>query len=117
MRQIPNMVVMAPKDENELRQMVFSAVEYNCPCSIRYPRGNACGVPIEEDVEILPLGKGEILQDKENATVAIIAVGSMVKEAMVASEKLSLENINCSVINARFIKPLDEELILNIVKK
>ena len=60
MRQIPNMVVMAPKDENELRQMVFSAVEYNCPCSIRYPRGNACGVPIEEDVEILPLGKGEI---------------------------------------------------------
>ena len=52
MRQIPNMVVMAPKDENELRQMVFSAVEYNCPCSIRYPRGNACGVPIEEDVEI-----------------------------------------------------------------
>ena len=75
MRQIPNMVVMAPKDENELRQMVFSAVEYNCPCSIRYPRGNACGVLIKEDVEILPLGKGEILQDNENATVAIIAVG------------------------------------------
>lgn len=97
--------------------MVFSAVEYNCPCSIRYPRGNACGVLIKEDVEILPLGKGEILQDNENATVAIIAVGSMVKEAMVASEKLSLENINCSVINARFIKPLDEELILNIAKK
>lgn len=116
MRQVPNMVVMAPKDENELRQMVFSSVEYNCPCSIRYPRGNACGVPIEENPDILPLGKGEVVQDNKDAKVAIIAVGSMVKEAIDAGCKLAEKNIPCSVINARFIKPLDKELFLSIAK-
>lgn len=116
MRQVPNMVVMAPKDENELRQMVFSSVEYNCPCSIRYPRGSACGVPIEENPDILPLGKGEVIQDNKDAKVAIIAVGSMVKEAIDAGCKLAEKNIPCSVINARFIKPLDKELFLSIAK-
>ena len=117
MRQIPNMVVMAPKDENELRQMLFSAVDYNCPCSIRYPRGKACGVPIEENVKLLLLGKAEILKEQENANVAIIAVGSMVKEALLAGEELTKDNINSIIVNGRFIKPLDKELILAIAKK
>ena len=117
MRQVPNMVAMAPKDENELRQMVFSSVEYNCPCSIRYPRGNACGVPIQENVELLQLGKGEILQDCPESKVAIIAVGSMVKKAIEAGKVLASKHIACTVINARFIKPLDTELFLSIAKK
>lgn len=117
MRQIPNMVVMAPKDENELRQMVFSTVEYDGPCSIRYPRGNACGVPIEEETKIIPLGKGEILQDSEIAKVAIIAVGSMVKEAIKAGKLLAEEHIGSVIVNARFVKPLDKDLIINLAKR
>lgn len=117
MRQIPNMVVMAPKDENELRQMVFSTIEYNCPCSIRYPRGNACGVQINDNVELLPLGKGEIVSDNDKAKVAIIAVGSMVKEAIEANKILMKENIDSIIVNARFIKPLDKNLIISLAKK
>lgn len=115
MRQIPNMVCMAPKDENELRQMVYSAVNYNCPCSIRYPRGKACGAEIQEDFTLVEKGKGELLSMGDDA--AIIAVGSMVQEAIKAKDELLQEKINCTLINARFIKPLDANLILNAARK
>lgn len=114
-RQIPNMVCMAPKDENELRQMLYSAIKYNSPCTIRYPRGSACGVEIQEEFSLVEKGKGELLSIGDD--IAIIAVGSMVQEAIKAREELLNEKINCSVINARFIKPLDANLILAIARK
>lgn len=114
-RQIPNMVCMAPKDENELRQMLYSAIKYNSPCTIRYPRGSACGVEIQEEFSLVEKGKGELLSIGDD--IAIIAVGSMVQEAIKAREELLNEKINCSVINARFIKPLDANLILATARK
>lgn len=114
-RQIPNMVCMAPKDENELRQMLYSAIKYNIPCTIRYPRGSACGVEIQEEFSLVEKGKGELLSIGDD--IAIIAVGSMVQEAIKAREELLNEKINCSVINARFIKPLDANLILATARK
>ncbi len=117
MRQIPNMAVMAPKDENDLRQMIFSAIKYNSPCAIRYPRGKACGVEIKEEFTELERGKGEIIKSSKYDDIAIIAVGSMVQQAMAAGEQLATENIHCTVINARFIKPLDTDLILSIARK
>lgn len=119
MRQIPNMIAMAPKDENELRQMVFSAVSYNKPCAIRYPRGRGYGAKVEENVDILPLGKAEILREDTKTPIdgVIIAIGSMVTEADLAAQKLQEDNINCTVINARFIKPLDKDTIISAVQK
>lgn len=115
LRQIPNMVCMAPKDENELRQMVYSAIAYNCPCAIRYPRGRACGVEIQEEFTLIEKGKSELLSIGDD--VALIAIGSMVQEAIKAKDELLQEKINCSVINARFAKPLDCNLILATARK
>lgn len=114
MRQIPNMVVMAPKDENELRQMMYSAFAYNQPCCIRYPRGCGCGVEIKQEFIQIEKGKAEVLvqANAEADEIAIFAVGSMVQEALLAQKELAEQNINCSLINARFIKPLDSEMIL-----
>lgn len=117
MRQIPNMVVMAPKDENELRQMMYSAFMYKQPCSIRYPRGCGLGVEIKQEFTQIPKGKGEILVQDEASDIAILAIGSMVEEALKAQTKLREQNIHCNVINVRFIKPLDSELILATAKK
>lgn len=115
LRHIPQMVCMAPKDENELRQMLYSALTYSCPCAIRYPRGQACGVPVQEEFTLLEKGKGELLSLGDDA--AIIAIGSMVQEAVKAKDELLKEQIHCSVINARFVKPLDGSLILNAARK
>ncbi len=115
LRHIPQMVCMAPKDENELRQMLYSALTYSCPCAIRYPRGRACGVPVQEEFTLLEKGKGELLSLGDDA--AIIAIGSMVQEAVKAKDELLKEQIHCSVINARFVKPLDGSLILNAARK
>lgn len=115
LRQIPNMVCMAPKDENELRQMVYNAIAYNCPCAIRYPRGRACGVEIQEEFTLIEKGKSELLSIGDD--VALIAIGSMVQEAIKAKDELLQEKINCSVINARFAKPLDCNLILATARK
>lgn len=111
LRHIPGMVCMAPKDENELRHMLYSALQYNCPVSVRYPRGAGLGVPMEEPVHQLPLGKAEVLQ--QGSQVTLLAIGSMVAVAQQAAEKLQAElGITATVINARFAKPLDEETIL-----
>ena len=108
LRVFPNMVCMAPKDENELRHMLKTAFECGHPASLRYPRGNGMGVPLEE-MHALPIGKGEVLREGDAAT--IFAIGNEVHAALQAAEILAKENINVTVINARFIKPLDDELI------
>ena len=112
LRLIPKMVIMSPKDENELKDMLYTGVKYDDgPIALRYPRGSAVGVKIEEGFRQLPIGKGEILREGEN--VCIIAVGHMTYPALDAAELLADDGIEACVINARFVKPLDEELILN----
>jgi 1-deoxy-D-xylulose-5-phosphate synthase len=109
LRTVPNMIVMAPKDENELQHMIYTAVETPHPTAVRYPRGNGIGVKMDEQFHLLELGKGEILQDGQDC--AIVALGSMVFPSLKAAEKLAAAGISASVVNARFVKPLDEELI------
>jgi 1-deoxy-D-xylulose-5-phosphate synthase len=105
---LPGMVVMAPKDENELRHMLFTAVELGGPAAVRYPRGNGIGVPLE-DFQRLEIGKAEIL--REGGDIAILALGSMVYPCLEAAAKLDAAGLRATVINARFMKPLDEELV------
>ena len=109
---IPNMTVAAPKDENELQHLLYTAVEANCPMAIRYPRGAGFGVPLDSKLERLPLGRGEMLRFGED--VAIVAIGSMVLPALQAAEKLEKQGIRCAVFNARFAKPLDRNQIIDI---
>ena len=106
LRHMPNMVVMAPKDENELGHMLFTAISHNGPIALRYPRGEGLGVAIEEFKKI-DLGKAELLRRGE--TTLILAIGSMVQPALEAGN-----DIDATVVNARFIKPLDKELILEL---
>lgn len=111
LRNLPKMIIMAPKDENELRHMLKTAVECKSPAAIRYPRGKGVGVQLDDQIMALPLGKGEILCD--GADLAILAVGSTVYPALAAARKLAAEGFGVKVINVRFIKPLDADLILN----
>jgi 1-deoxy-D-xylulose-5-phosphate synthase len=106
---LPGMVVMAPKDENELRHMLATAVNFNGPVAVRYPRGNGFGVPLDPEFKRLEIGKGEIL--REGSDIAILALGSMVYPALESAERLESAGIHATVINARFMKPLDQELI------
>ncbi|MBE8967265.1 1-deoxy-D-xylulose-5-phosphate synthase [Nostocales cyanobacterium LEGE 12452] len=117
LRCIPNMVIMAPKDEAELQSMIVTGVEHTSgPIAMRYPRGNGYGVPLmEEGWEPLEIGKGEILRTGDD--VLIVAYGTMVYPGMQAAEILSEHGIEATVINARFVKPLDTELILPLAKK
>jgi 1-deoxy-D-xylulose-5-phosphate synthase len=106
---VPGMVVMAPKDENELRNMLATALSVNGPAAVRYPRGNGFGVPIDPEFKILEIGKAEIL--REGRDIAMLALGSMVYPALESAQRLEASGIHATVINARFMKPLDEELI------
>ena len=110
LRGYPNIVLMAPKDEGELRDMLYTAIEYPGPAALRYPRGNGFGVDISEAPKKIEIGKAEILRD--GGDVAIIAYGSMVYPAMEAAKNLEKAGIQSTVINARFVKPLDSELII-----
>lgn len=114
-RLIPNIVDMAPKDENELRHMLYSALSYACPVALRYPRGSGVGVAIDEKLELLPMGKGEVL--REGKDVMILAIGSMVHTALSAVKKLEEDGVGAGVINLRFAKPLDRDLIVETAKK
>ncbi|MBZ0178965.1 MAG: 1-deoxy-D-xylulose-5-phosphate synthase [Melioribacteraceae bacterium] len=116
LRMIPNMVIMAPKDESELRDMIYTAVQYKQgPIALRYPRGSALGVEISDHFTELEIGKAEIL--KEGEDIALLAVGSMVEYSNEAAEKLDIEGIHCEVINMRFIKPLDEQMLDYVASK
>jgi 1-deoxy-D-xylulose-5-phosphate synthase len=112
LRVLPNMTVMAPKDENELQHMLQTAIEHDGPIAFRYPRGNGYGVPLEQKLKKLPIGKGEVLRNGRDG--AILAVGVMVNPALEAANALAAEGIELTVVNARFIKPLDRELILSL---
>jgi 1-deoxy-D-xylulose-5-phosphate synthase len=114
LRHMPGFVVMAPKDENELRHMLKTAVDFQGPASLRYPRGNGLGVPMDKEIRTLEIGKAEILRD--GTDVAILGIGTQVAYCLKAAEKLALDGIQATVVNARFVKPLDEELILALAR-
>ncbi len=114
MRHIPNMIVMAPKDENELRHMLKTAVGCNCPVALRYPRGKGEGAPLDDELRTIEIGRAEVLT--EGADVAIFAIGSTVYPALNAAAALRRNGIETTVINARFVKPLDEALLCSTAR-
>ncbi|MDX6558132.1 MAG: 1-deoxy-D-xylulose-5-phosphate synthase [Blastocatellia bacterium] len=114
LRVVPNIVLMAPKDEGEMRDMMFTMNEYVGPAAMRYPRGNGMGVPIDGEPQILEIGKAELLRD--GGEIAIVAYGSMVHPSLQAAENLAKEGIEATVINARFVKPLDSALLLALAR-
>ncbi len=111
LRHIPGMTLMAPKDENELRHMLKTAVASGVPISLRYPRGAGTGVELDRDLRVLEIGRGELLM--EGGDICFVAIGSTVYPALQAARSLHGLGIRTAVINARFIKPLDAELILS----
>ncbi len=116
LRLIPNMTLMAPKDEAELQRMIVTGIQHNGPIAMRYPRGNGNGAPLmDEGWEPLEIGKGELLRQGDD--VLICAYGSMVYPAMQTAEILGEHGIEATVINARFVKPLDKLLIHPLAQK
>lgn len=115
LRHVPNMVVMSPKDENELQHMLKTAVEHQGPAAVRYPRGAGLGVPMDQELRKLELGKADLLAD--GGDVVIVAIGNMVAPSLEAAHRLLADGISAAVVNARFIKPLDELLILQFARK
>ena len=115
LRGYPNIILMAPKDEAELRDMMLTSIEHPGAAAIRYPRGSGFGVDISQKPKTMEIGKSEILRDADGEA-AIIALGSMVYPAMEAAKNLSKDGIEATVVNARFIKPLDAELILALAQ-
>ncbi len=114
LRMIPNFVVMVPKDEEELRRMLFTAYYYkDGPIALRYPKGSAVGVELSEDIQPVTIGKWEKLADGRD--VCILAVGTLNYEALKAREALRMRGISCAIYNARFIKPMDEEVLMNVL--
>ncbi|MGD2245651.1 MAG: 1-deoxy-D-xylulose-5-phosphate synthase [Candidatus Aminicenantes bacterium] len=114
LRHLPNMIVMAPKDENELQHMIKSALSYHHPAAVRFPKGKGVGVSLDGEFEEIPVGKGELLKEGEDL---LLAFGSMVYPALKAAKKLEKDGISLAVVNARFAKPLDEEMILRFARK
>ncbi len=115
LRGYPNIVLMSPKDEGEMRDMLLTAIEHPAPAAIRYPRGSGHGVDISEKPKLMEIGKAEILRDTAG-DIAIIAFGSMVYPAIEAADNLEKDGIEATVVNARFVKPLDAELILALAQ-
>lgn len=115
LRTLPNMTIMSPKDENELRHMLYTGVEHGAPIALRYPRGNGVGVPCEAEFKKIPIGKGEILQRGKD--VLFIAFGPLVSYACEVAQKLEALGITSTVINARFVKPLDLDLLSQEIPK
>jgi 1-deoxy-D-xylulose-5-phosphate synthase len=113
LRAVPNLILMAPKDEGEMRDMMLTMIEHVGPAAMRYPRGNGIGVPPREP-QLLEIGKGEILRD--GGEIAIVAYGSMVHPSLEAAANLARDGIEATVVNARFVKPLDAELLLALAR-
>lgn len=110
LRCIPNITVMTPADENECRQMLYTAFQLDTPTAVRYPRGSGPGVPIQQEMQIIPLGKGEIR--RQGKQIALLAFGSMLTPCLEAGDEL-----NATVVNMRFVKPLDQELIATLANE
>ncbi|MCS1350790.1 1-deoxy-D-xylulose-5-phosphate synthase [Mechercharimyces sp. CAU 1602] len=116
MRCIPNMTIMMPKDENEFQHMLYSASRYNVgPIAVRFPRGAGLGVPMDEQLQDIPLGKAEVV--RTGTDVALLALGPMVDRANAAADYLAQEGISAQVVNVRFVKPLDEELLQDLYQR
>ncbi len=111
-RAIPNVIIMVPKDENELQHMLYTATLLKAPCTLRYPRGNAVGVGLDPEFRKLEVGKGEIL--REGRDLLILGAGPILYDAIQVIEELKC---SATIINARFVKPLDKELILRHAQK
>ncbi len=109
LRCVPNIAVMAPADENECRQMLYTGFLLDGPAAVRYPRGGGPGVPVEKEMRALPIGKGEVR--REGRRVAILAFGTVLKPALEAGEEL-----DATVVNMRFVKPLDDELVVQLAR-
>jgi len=115
LRMVPNMSVMAPRDEAELARMLRTAVASGRPVAVRYPRGAGMGVPVPPEAETVPWGKGELLSDGKD--VLLVGVGATVSCCLHASEELRKRSVSAAVVDARFVKPLDAELILPLVRR
>jgi len=115
LRSLPNMVVMSPKDENELRRMLVTALAHRLPAAIRYPRGSGVGVALDDPIEPLPIGRAEVLGRGED--ILILAIGRPVSDALDARSRLSTRGISATVVNCRFVKPLDADLICQLAAK
>lgn len=114
LRPLPNLIVMAPKDERELRDMLFSALTYNRPVAVRFPRGPGVGVPLTGEAQSIPLGQWETL--KEGTDAAVLAIGNMVYPSLEAAQRLAFKGKSVTVINARFLKPIDEALLAQVAR-
>jgi 1-deoxy-D-xylulose-5-phosphate synthase len=114
-RTLPNTVVMAPKDENELQHMLRTAIEHPGPAAIRYPRGNGLGIPLDPEVKSVPVGEAELLRDGDD--LLVLALGTLVHPALEAAERLQGEGVRAAVVNARFVKPLDTERIVPLARR
>jgi 1-deoxy-D-xylulose-5-phosphate synthase len=115
LRALPNITIMAPKDENELRHMLRTAIEYPGPAAIRFPRGAGFGVPLDPDIKAVPLGEAELLRDGDDA--AVVAYGTLAHEALEAAVELGSKGVSVAVLNARFAKPLDRERIIRLARR
>ena len=119
LRVVPELVVAAPRDENELQQLVHTGIQYVAegrgPFAVRYPRGAGVGVPMEEELRALPIGKGELLRD--GGDLAILAIGNTVHPCLEVADRLAEQGVSCSVVDARFLKPLDDGLILETARR
>jgi len=115
LRIVPNMIVMAPRDENQLQHMLYTAINSGKPAAVRYPRGEIYGVQMDEELKEIPIGKAELLREGED--LLIIAIGSTVYPALEAAEFLEKQGLNIGILDGRFIKPLDERLIIDKMKE
>ena len=110
LRMIPNLALMAPRDEDQLRHMLLTAIQSGVPVGLRYPRGTGAGVKLDEPPRELPWGKGEVLHS-DGDDLLLLAAGPHVYTALSAAQELTARHIACTVIDARFLKPLDEDLL------
>src|SRR5712692_565970 len=115
LRPIPNMVVMAPKDENELRRMLKTAIDHDGPIALRYPRGEGWGVEMDKEPRSLEIGKAEVL--RQGKDLVMVGIGHTVIPALKAAQDLAQLGIDAAVVNARFVKPLDRELLLEVLTR
>jgi len=115
MRHIPNLKILMAKDENELQHLIYTAVKHKGPIAVRFPRGNGIGVKMDEQLKEIPIGTWEVLRD--GSDVALISFGPMLQEALKAADELETYGIYARVINARSIKPLDENMLIELSKE
>jgi 1-deoxy-D-xylulose-5-phosphate synthase len=115
LRTVPNITLLAPRDENDLQHCLKTALAGRGPCAIRYPRGPGLGVPIDQELQVFPLGVAEPLRD--GTDVALVALGSMVGPALGAAERLAARGVSAAVVNARFAKPLDGDLLEDLARR